>query len=507
LVYDGDVIIEDGKGPKLDAYRAFVNNDTWGFSGWFNKGLHKLQHKVANSQSRTNKDGSIVLSFTVISQAKNDTRVQGGTSTNGVTLTDGKREFGEFDFRFVTNQDWTIYADGSIELQSSITSNDPNFVLPRIGYSMTIPKEYKEFTYYGRGPINNYNDRESAQFIQKYETTVKEQVLNFPKPQDMGNRENVRWCALTKGWLGKTGAVFIATGDMSVSATPYTDLDLATKGHLYELPKAGDTVLHLDAKVSGLGGNSCGQGGPLSEDRAYASQRNFGFIIRPASKDLDKVANVSGSAKSPLAITRDRGGKVTVSAGKVKDTLCFTLDGGKVQEFKKSFMLRSAGTVTAWYKGSKETSTTTIKFSKIDKIETIVVFTSSQENSGNDSAKNLTDGNPETTWHSMYSVTVAQYPHWVDFDGGDLKTIKGFTYLPRQDGGNNGDIKGYSIQTSLDGKTWSKVIAKGRFSRDKKEKRVLFNKPVKTRFVRFTAVSSQNGQDFAGGAEFSLLAD
>jgi len=507
LNYDGDVIIADGKGPKLDAYRAFVNNDTWGFRGWFEKGLHKLQHKVIGSKSRTNKDGSIVLSFTVVSQAPNDTIINGSTSTNGVTLTDGNRKFGEFDFRFVTNQEWTIYADGSIELQSSITSNDPSFVLPRIGYSMTIPKEYKELTYYGRGPINNYNDRETSQFIQKYETTVAEQVLNFPKPQDMGNREDVRWCALTKGWLGKTGAVFIATGDMAISATPYNDLEMAIKGHKYELPKAGDTVLHLDAKVSGLGGASCGQGGPLTEDRAYASQRNFGFIIRPASRNLDKVANVAGAANSPLAITRTRNGQVNVSAGDTKETLCYTIDGGKTQEFVKPFSLRSAGTITAWYKGKKESTITTIKFKKLEKIVTTVVFTSSEENSGSQSAKNLTDGDPATVWHSMYSVTVAQYPHWVDFDSGDLKTIKGFTYLPRQDGGENGDIKGYKIQSSLDGKTWSKVIAKGRFKRNKKEKRVLFSKPVKARYIRFTATSSQNHQDFAGGAEFSLLAD
>jgi beta-galactosidase len=376
-----------------------------------------------------------------------------------------------------------------------------------MGYVMTIPKAYKDFTYYGRGPVNNYNDRKTSQFIQKYETTVKEQVLNFPKPQAMGNREDVRWCALTKGWLGKTGLVFIATDKMAVSALPYRDLDLATKGHFYELPRPGDTVLHLDAKVSGLGGNSCGQGGPLTKDRAYAKQRNFGFIIRPASKNLDKIANVSGSAKTPLAITRSKTGQVKISAGESQVPLCYTVDNGDVQEFTKPFLLRQAATLKAWYKGEKETSITAMKFSKLERIKTGVVFASSQENSGNNRASNLTDGNPSTIWHTMYSKTVAKYPHWVDFDCGAMRTIKGFTYLPRQDGGNNGDIKEYTIQTSQDGKKWSQIIAKGRFSRDKKEKRIIFSKPVVTRFIRFTALSSQNGQDYAGGAEFSLLAD
>ena len=87
------------------------------------------------------------------------------------------------------------------------------------------------------------------------------------------------------------------------------------------------------------------------------------------------------------------------------------------------------------------------------------------------------------------------------------KEIKGFTYTPRQDGGENGDIKNYQIQISDDGKNWSNPIAKGSFERNKKEKRVLFEKPVKTRYIRFVGLDSQNKADYAGGAEFTILAD
>lgn len=106
----------------------------------------------------------------------------------------------------------------------------------------------------------------------------------------------------------------------------------------------------------------------------------------------------------------------------------------------------------------------------------------------------------------MYSVTVAKYPHWVDLDAGEVKEIKGFTYLPRQNG-NNGNIKDYSIQVSMDGKEWGTPVKKGAFANNSKEKRVLFDKPVKARYIRFTALSSQNGQDFASGAELTILAN
>ena len=106
----------------------------------------------------------------------------------------------------------------------------------------------------------------------------------------------------------------------------------------------------------------------------------------------------------------------------------------------------------------------------------------------------------------MYSVTVAKYPHWVDLDAGEVRAIKGFTYLPRQDG-SNGNIKNYSIQVSTDGKTWSEPVAQGSFENNLKEKTVHFDKPVKARFIRFTALSEQNGQDYASGAELSILVE
>ena len=59
------------------------------------------------------------------------------------------------EFKFQDNVVYTIYADGSIEVQSAITSNKPTLVLPRLGYMMKLPKSLNNLTYYGRGPIDN----------------------------------------------------------------------------------------------------------------------------------------------------------------------------------------------------------------------------------------------------------------------------------------------------------------------------------------------------------------
>ena len=98
----------------------------------------------------------------------------------------------------------------------------------------------------------------------------------------MGNREEVRYCALRPAQGGE-GVAFVADSVMSVSALPWSQQQLTQAAHIYQLPESDGTYLHLDVKVTGLGGASCGQGGPFVEDQALSHNYNFGFIIRPAA--------------------------------------------------------------------------------------------------------------------------------------------------------------------------------------------------------------------------------
>ncbi len=505
LKYKGETIIADGNGPKLDAFRAFVNNDNWVYAGWFENGLHNLQHKVVRATTMQRADGAVVLAFTVESQAPNAARILGGTSSgkNKIEeLTD--RKFGENDFKFTTNQVWTVYRDGSIELQAGITSNRPTLILPRLGYVMKLPQKYENFTYYGRGPVENYPDRKTGQFIEIHRNKVADEFANFPKPQDMANHEDVRWCALTDE--AGAGAQFIATGGkMSVAPLQYTATEMILAGHPYQLPEVTGTYLHLDLGVTGLGGNSCGQGGPLKHDRILAGQHSFGFIIRPAAHDLSAAAQVAAGGEIPLNIVRNEAGDVTFVSTRPEAEICYTVGKEKkARIYNAPIPMREGGNVTAWFKstpGIKASQT----FGKIEKVQAEVINASSQETDGGE-ATNLTDGDAGTIWHTMYSVTLAKYPHWIDLDAKDAKIIKGVTYLPRQDS-DNGNVKDYSILISTDGKTWSDPVAKGSFENDRKEKTVRFDKPVKARYIRFMALSEQHGQDYASGAEIGILAE
>ena len=510
LQYDGKTIIPDGCGPELNAFRAWVNNDNWAYEGWYANGLNNLQHKCTSYTTHANADGSVSVVCNVESQAPYSYRLEGGNANWKKLIENKEKPFGKDDFRFTTQVVYTIFPDGSIESESAITSNKPNLTLAKLGYTVRLPKALRLLTYYGRGTVDNYPDRKTGQMIGIYEQQdVEDEFVAFPKPQDTGNHQDTRWLSLAGngGQDALYGALFVAKDKMSFSALPWSDNTIAMANHPHELPQSDYTYLHLDMAITGLGGNSCGQGGPLQRDRVMATPHTFGYMIRPMNSvetnDLVSNANVSLNGATPLTIVRDAEGNVTINANGAKGDIFYRLNGSKkAVKYTGPVGLREGGTISAWTK-ENDWLVASQSFSRIESIPLSVVFASSQE-SGEGDASHLTDGDPSTYWHTMYSVTVANHPHWVDFDCGGVKTIKGFTYLPRQDS-NNGNIKKYSIQVSNDGKTWGKAVAEGEFENNRKEKTVLLTTPVKARFVRLTALSEQSGQDFATGAEFKVL--
>lgn len=457
LKYGSQDIIKDGNGPKLDAYRAPTDNDAGiGYhNAWFKNGLYDLQHVVKNWNYTAKKDGTYQLDFTVESQGKEGCDVNYSNRDRDpescYNFEKNKHALTDTDLKFTSRQIYTIYKDGSIEMQSAIGANRSKVILPRIGYSMVLPSELNQYDYYGRGPVNNYNDRKTSQFIGWYHSPVAEQGIMLPKPQAQGNREEVRWCAVTND--NQQGVVFISDSTMSASALPWSQQELTLAAHPYQLPKSSGTHLHLDAKVTGLGGASCGQGGPLTPDQVRSTPTTFGFIIRPAVKsELGNIVKVSATGREM-----------------VKEMM------KKMQQNQQTSSLQ-------------------------------IAFASSQEPDEGDAAY-LVDGDPSTFWHTMYSITLAKYPHWVDFDAGKQKVIKGFTYLARQDGSLNGCIKDYEIYVSNDNKTWGEPILKGHFEKTAKLQKVMLNKPVKARYFRLRALNEQNGQDYASGSEFTLITE
>ena len=161
--------------------------------------------------------------------------------------------------KFAHRSNWTVRGDGSLDMDNEIKPSGDLPPLPRIGVVMRIASEFENFRWYGRGPWENYSDRKRSADLGIWSGTVTGQYVPYVKPQETGNKEDVRWASLTN--TNGTGLLVVAEGNlMAVSAIHFTAADLAAVRHNHELKPRPEIVLSLDAKQSGLGNGSCGPG-------------------------------------------------------------------------------------------------------------------------------------------------------------------------------------------------------------------------------------------------------
>ena len=131
--------------------------------------------------------------------------------------------------------------------------------LPRLGIVIELPREYEQLTWYGRGPWDNYPDRKQSCPVGLWKSTVSQQYVHYPRPQDSGNHEDCTFVEL-KTKKGKKIRIEAVDDVFSFSALPYSAQYLNSKTHDYELQDQGKTYLSIDCAVMGLGNSSCGPG-------------------------------------------------------------------------------------------------------------------------------------------------------------------------------------------------------------------------------------------------------
>jgi F5/8 type C domain len=137
------------------------------------------------------------------------------------------------------------------------------------------------------------------------------------------------------------------------------------------------------------------------------------------------------------------------------------------------------------------------------KIALKFVSVDSEETDGEDGAgANAVDGDPNTYWHTQWENS--PLPHEIVIELVPPSVIKGFTYLPRQDGNDHGIIKDYEFYVSDDGKDFGQPVVKGTFEANSDKKTVTFA-PVKCRFIKLKALSEINGEEWTSAAEIGVI--
>ncbi len=143
------------------------------------------------------------------------------------------------------------------------------------------------------------------------------------------------------------------------------------------------------------------------------------------------------------------------------------------------------------------------KLSPMEKLGAAVVKTDSYE-PGYDGSKAI-DNDPATMWHTQWSGKQPGYPHELQIDLGKPVRLKGLTYLPRQDGNQNGWIKNYAVYTSHQPGQWGEPAAQGTFDRTADLKQVAFSEPVEAQYIHFVAKNGFGNDVYASAAEINVI--
>ena len=184
---------------------------------------------------------------------------------------------------------YTLTADGAIVVRQQMKADSTAKVSPmfRYGMQLQMPAEYDAIKYYGRGPVENYCDRNSSEFIGLYNNKVADEYYPYIRPQESGNHTDVRWFRVTDA-SGK-GLEFASNAPMEVSALNYLVEDLddgpvkeKTWGH-----HSGDLVprkltqVHIQQRQMGLGCVNSWGAWPLNDYLMPYKDYDFTYVIRP----------------------------------------------------------------------------------------------------------------------------------------------------------------------------------------------------------------------------------
>lgn len=241
LEYDSRPILSNtGLFPSLPAvqiFRAPTDNDksfgNWLAKDWKNHHLDAPEYSSEPLQWKELPNGSISVS------TRSVTRCLSGS--------------------VATELCYTVSGTGAIGIEVVFRPQGNLPELPRLGIALPLYPGMENFSWYGRGPWENYPDRRTSCFIGLWNGKVSEQYTPYPRPQDSGNKEEVRYLQLTDG-RNKGIRIEAVEKPFSASALHYTVNDIYQATHDYQLEERPEIILSLDAAVLGLGNSSCGPG-------------------------------------------------------------------------------------------------------------------------------------------------------------------------------------------------------------------------------------------------------
>jgi beta-galactosidase len=191
--------------------------------------------------------------------------------------------------------EYAIDARGWVRVRMSLHPDPALPELPRFGMQCALPAEFKNVTYFGRGPHENYSDRKSSTRVSRFTTMVEDFMHLYTRPQENGNRTDVRWVALTDD--DGNGLLAVGVPLLNTSAWPFSMDDLAQAMHINELPRRDFVTWNIDGAQMGVAGDDSWGALPHPEYALPSMPRSYEFILRPVTKAMGDLGDLAREAQ------------------------------------------------------------------------------------------------------------------------------------------------------------------------------------------------------------------
>lgn len=189
------------------------------------------------------------------------------------------------------NLTYVINNKGAVKVTQKMTVDPQAKVSPmfRFGMQMQMPKSFETVEYYGRGPIENYSDRNHSTDLGIYRQSVDEQFYSYIRPQENGTKTDIRWWKQLNA--ANRGLQIVADAPFSASALHYTIESLddgwgKDQRHSPEVEEADLTNLCIDKAQMGLGCVNSWGAWPLPQYQVPYADYEFSFVLTPVCNSV-----------------------------------------------------------------------------------------------------------------------------------------------------------------------------------------------------------------------------
>lgn len=203
---------------------------------------------------------------------------------------------------------YTVFGNGEIRVAHTLRPGAASLpYIPEVGGILFLPRRLDRVRYYGRGPEENHWDRNDGTDVGVYSATVAGLGTPYLRPQENGNRTDVRWAALT----GRDGRGLLVSADgglLEFNASHFTPEDLSRGArHAYQLTPRDAVVLRVNHRQMGVGGDNSWGAHTHDEYKLFADREwSYAYRLRPVD-DVREATRLSRRPTSPSS-SADGGG-------------------------------------------------------------------------------------------------------------------------------------------------------------------------------------------------------